>query len=509
MSHVNFPKIAKNTLLLYVRMFLIMAVSLYTSRVILDTLGVSDYGIYMLVTGFISIFTFVSQTLVSSLQRFLNVAMGKGEDGDSLCKVYIMGINIFIIFSLILLLIGETVGLWLITHYLNIPVGREDAVFWVYQLSLVTMIIQLFRISDSALIISHEKMSFYAYVSIFEAVLKLLAVFILKGSGFDKLIFYAWLYLAASVLINIIYRIYCRITFSSCRYRFFWDKSLFRNMFSFSGWMIMSDGARTVSIQVENIFLNNFYSVTANAARGIASQVYNSINLFLVNFQTAFTPQLMKSYAAGEDSKHAQLLYKSSKFSYYLFLLLLIPVVSNLESLLSIWLVDVPTYTREFCVYVLFAYLADAMAHPLYTSLRANGNIRGAQLIISFGFIIQLIASYFLMRAGYPPYFVSVLIMISHIIHYFVYLFFCQKYAGLMIKDYLKLVILPIVTTTIVAFILPIFLKSESGNFLNTLILFVVDACWVLFSIYIFGLSKTEKGYLSNAIATKFSIKRK
>lgn len=499
MSLVDNRRIAKNTALLYIRMIILMAVTLYTSRVILAVLGVDDYGIYSLIGGFIALFSFISHALVHAMQRFFNIALGK-KDNERYHEVYVMGYNIFFIFSLFLLIVGETVGLWFVNNKLNIPPGREDAAFWVYQISIITLIVQLLRTPDNASIIAHERMNFYAYISIGEAILKLGIVFILKLFAFDKLVLYVLLYLTTSVIINLIYKVYCNKMFIECRYDWLWNHSLFKEMLTFSGWTLLSNGSRTITMQGENYFLNHYYSVSVNAARGIAAQVYNAVNTFLTNFQTAFKPQLTKSYAAGEMDNHFSLLFRSSKFSFYLLLVLVVPVIFNLDALLSTWLVTVPQYTKEFCIFVLLAYLADALAAPLGTSISANGNIKGIQISIAVVFVIQLIASFFALRAAWPPYIVSVFILISHSIHYLFYLFFCKRLCHLDLMTYFKRTVLPLIPICILAPILPCFLMRFSDGIWLTIVFCVVDALWVMTFVWLIGLDKAEKQFLKSII---------
>lgn len=499
MAFSDSKRIAKNTGVLYIRMIILMVVTLYTSRVILATLGIDDYGIYTLIGGFISIFSFVSHALVQAMQRFFNVALGQ-QDRAKFERIYSMGINIFIIFSLLLLLIGETVGLWYVKYKMNIPTGRETAAMWVYQISIITLIVQLFRTPDNAAIIAHEKMSFYAYLSIGEAVLKLLIVFALQLFNSDKLILYVLLYLAASLVINIAYKIYCNAKFQECRFKIMWDAPLFKEMITFSGWSLLNSGSRTVTMQMENIFLNRYYSVSVNAARGVASQVYNAVNLFLTNFQTAFKPQLTKTYAAREMDDHYGLLNRSSKFSFYLLLLLVVPIAFNMDALLGAWLVDVPAYTKEFCVYVMLAYLMDALAMPLWTSIAANGNIKGVQITTAAVFIVQMFASLFALKAGWPPYIVSVFILVSHSIHYFLYLFYCKRLCGISLKKYFKAVILPILPICALSPVVPYFLQVYSTNIWWALVLLLVEVLWIALLVWLLGLDKAEKSFLKSIL---------
>lgn len=499
MTFVDNKRIAKNTALLYIRMIILMVVTLYTSRVVLAVLGVDDYGIYSLIGGIIALFSFISNALVSAMQRFFNVALGE-RDQEKYHRVYVMGFNLLILFSVFLLLVGETLGLWFVNNKLNIPEGREAAAFWVYQISIVTLIVHLLRTPDNASIIAYERMGFYAYLSIGEALLKLGIVFLLQVFAMDKLLLYVILYLVATALINVAYKIYCNKMFAECRYNWLWDKKLFRELLSFSGWSLLSNGSRTVTMQGENIFLNQYYSVSVNAARGIAAQVYNAVNTFLTNFQTAFKPQLTKSYAAGEMENHYSLLYRSSKFSFYLLLVLVVPIIFNLDALLGAWLVEVPLYTKEFCVFVLLAYLADALASPLGTSIAANGNIKGLQISIAVVFVIQLFASFFALRAGWPPYIVSVFILVSHTIHYIFYVYFCKKLCDLRLGEYFKQVILPLIPICILAPTLPFYLQRYSSSIWLALGLCVVEVLWVVLFVWFIGLDKTEKAFIKTTV---------
>lgn len=497
---INSKRIAKNTILLYVRMILLMAVTLYTSRVVLAELGVDDYGIYCLIGGIISLFSFISNSLINAMQRYFNVALGK-KDEALFQRIYIMSFNIFVIFSAILFLIGETVGLWFVANKLNIPGGREEATIWVYQLSLVTLVVHLMRTPDNAAIIAYERMGFYAYLSIGEAVLKLGIVFLLQLFVCDKLILYVWLYFAATLIVNIVYKLYCNRQFPVCRYHFLWDRKLSSELVSFAGWSLLSNGTRTITMQGENIFLNQYHSVAVNSARGIASQVYNAVNTFLANFQTAFRPQLTQTYAAGEKEQHFSLLFRSSRFSFYLLLVLIIPISFNLDIILDTWLIEVPQYTKEFCVFVLLAYLADALATPLGISVYANGNIRDLQIGLSIVFVIQLVASFLLLKYGWPPYIVSINILISHTIHYIIYLFFCRRHCELDVKSYLLKVILPLLPIFVLSPILPYIMQRFAIGLWRSLLVIVADTIWVIFLIWLLGLDRTEKGFVRSRLA--------
>lgn len=496
---VDNRRIAKNTLMLYIRMLLLLAVSLYTSRVILAALGVDDYGIYNLVGGVVTLFSFISHALVGAMQRYFNVALGH-DDRDEYQRIYTMGINIFILFSLFLLLVGETVGLWFVKTQLNIPEGRETAALWVYQVSIVTLIVNLFRTPDNASIIAHEKMEFYAYISIIEALIKLAIVFLLGKVAVDKLILYVLLYLGATVVINVLYTVYCHHKISECRYTLMWDSKLFKSLVSFSGWNMLSGGSRVLKSQGDAFFLNHYYSVAVNAAFGVAAQVYNAVNLFLTNFQTAFKPQLVQSYAAGEMDEHYKLITRSAKMSYYLLLLIVVPVVFNLDGLLGLWLKEVPQYTREFCTFVLLAYLVDALGAPLGVSVTANGNISGIQVSSSILLVMGLVAGFLSLRAGALPYIIAIITFAVHFGFWICYMYYAWKYCHVSLRSYFREVVVPVVLVTVVCVFLPFALTLVDVGKWMILMICLVDWIWVGVAIYVCGLSKAEKEYVLSSL---------
>lgn len=484
-----------------------MAVSLYTTRVILSVLGVDDYGIYNLIGGFITLFSFISQALISAMQRFFNVALGH-DDHDEYHRIYSMGINIFAIFSLFLIVVGETIGLWFVKTQLNIPPGRESAAMWVYQISIITLIINLFRTPDNASIIAHEKMKFYAYISIFEALLKLGIVFLLRMVDYDKLILYVLLFMTSTLLINIVYKLFCLRSIPECRYSFLWDKNLFKQLVSFSGWSMLSGGARVTKTQGDSYLLNHYYSVAVNAAFGVAAQVYNAVNLFLTNYQTAFNPQLIQSYASGDMEGHYRLITRSSKFSFFLLLIIVVPVVFNLEGLLGLWLVEVPQYTREFCTIILMAYLLDSIGAPLAVSVSAQGNIKGMQILSSVLLLTGLFVGFFVLRKGAAPWSVAIITFFVHFGFLLTYSYYARKYTKVNLRQFAKIVVMPILVVTIFSCLLPIMVRHISGNgFWIILLRCVIDLFWVAIIVFILGLQKEERTFIYQSFIN--IIKRK
>jgi len=496
----NSKRIAKNTVMLYIRMVLMMAVTLYTSRVILQVLGVDDYGIYNLVAGFVTLFSFISQALTTAIQRFLNVALGRG-DKVYFQKLFSTSINIFIILSIIVIVVGETVGVWFVNTQLNIPEGRMHAARWVFQLSLLVFIASILRTPFNAAIIAHEKMDFYAYVSILEVVLKLVIVFLLQLFDFDKLILYAILFLCPILIVNVVYHVYCTRIFAECRYVLVWDKKLFKELLSFSGWSLMGQMAVVGRSQGESFFVNHYHSVTVNAAQGVSSQVTGAMNQFVSNFQTAFNPQLVQTYAAGEMQEHIKLLYRACKFSYYLLLMLVVPVVFNIDVLLSTWLTEVPIYSKEFCALGLISYLLLALSSPMTTTIFAQGEIRNYQITLTITHTLGLVLSFLVLKFGFLPYSIAIVSNIVQVIILLVRLHFCSKVCPIGLRRFAKTVLLPVFIATILAALLPmIFARLWNLNIWLTLLVCGVDLVWVAIIVYLIGLDKVEKVFVNNIV---------
>lgn len=500
----NSKRIAKNTVMLYIRMLLMMAVTLYTSRVILQVLGVDDYGIYHLVAGFVTMFSFISRALVTAMQRFFNVALGKGD------KVYFQNlfstsINIFILLSIIVIVVGETVGVWFVNTQLNIPEDRIDAAKWVFQLSLLVFIAEIMRTPYNAAIIAHEKMGFYAFVSIFEALLKLGIVFLLQLFVFDKLILYAMLFLTSIIITNLFFHLFCRREFAECRYRFIWDKQLFVELFSFSGWSLMGQMATVGRSQGESYLINHYHSVAINAAQGVSGQLLNAMHKFVSNFQTAFNPQLVQTYAAGEMQEHTKLLCRACKFSYFLFLLFVVPVVFNIDVLLSTWLTEVPAYSKEFCVLGLCSYLIMALGNPLITSVFAQGKIRNYQISLAIAQILGLILSFIVLKQGYVPYSIAIVSIMVQVIMFFVRLYYNNKVSHIGVKQFFTNIVLPVLIVTPLSLVLPAFLTRFGSNIWLSLTMCAIDACWVMIIVFFVGFSKMERKIIKGIITNKLN----
>lgn len=347
-TSANNKRIAKNTLLLYFRTLFIMLVTLYTSRVVLNTLGVTDYGIYNVVGGVVMMFSVISGSLSSSISRFITYELGHG-DFEKLKRIFSTSVNIQIGISILILVLAELFGVWFLNAKMNIPAERLSAANWVLQCSLLSFIINLISVPYNACIIAHERMSAFAYISILEAVLKLAVVYMLLVSPYDKLATYAILLVVVALIIRMAYSLYCRRHFEESRYKFVYDKPLVKEMTGFAGWSFFGNGAYMLNVQGVDMLINIFFGVTLNAARGVATQVQNAVMQFVNNFTVAVNPQITKSYAAGEMEYMYKLVCRGARFAYFLLLLFVVPIVCEADYILRLWLKLVPEYAPTFC----------------------------------------------------------------------------------------------------------------------------------------------------------------
>jgi len=484
-------RIAKNTLFMYFRMLITMCISLYASRVILATLGVSDYGLYNVVGGIVVVLSSISSALNSGTQRFLTYALGEGSI-DKLKRVFGTTQFLQLLFALIVFVLLETLGLWFLNAQMNIPEGRERAAFWVFQFSILTTVVSLIQVPYSASIISHEKMNVYALISIYDAVAKLLMVFLIRVIDYDKLILYALTYCMVSVSCALIYCIYCRAKFEECKTRPQKDKQLFKEIAQFSGWNIV--GCISVPLQTQgfNILLNIFFNTILNAARGIAVQVNNAVMQFVNNFQTAVNPQIVKLYASGQKEEMIHLVINNSKYAGFLYLLIAVPLFVEIEFVLDVWLVEYPDYTISFVRIILVQSLIQTLTRPVVMVVHAVGRMKEVNLTAGLALLLILPISYVLLKLGLDPITVMAVNVIPWLFETFFELYYENKYIGFPIWGFYKkvyLVVFPIALLLVaVPYIAHVYLPMEGwGRFLIVCIISVITSA---VTIYYFGLSK-------------------
>ncbi len=497
----NTKRIAKNTLLLYVRMLFTMAVSLFTSRVILNTLGVEDYGINNVVGGVISMLGFLTGSLGAASSRYITYDLGKG-DMDIMKKTFGNILSIHYILAAIILILGETVGLWFMNTQLQIPIGRETAAFWVYQFSVLSSIMAVISVPYNATIIAHEKMEAFAYISIVDAILKLTIVYVLVIIPYDKLILYSFLYFCIQVFDRIVYFVYCSKHFEESHAKCSYDKKLFKEIFVFAGWTMNGNLAVIGFTQGLNILLNIFFGPVVNAARAIAVQVQNVCQQFCSNFQMALNPQLTKSYAQGDLNAMHGLLVKSSKFSFYILFFIAMPLMFEAHLVLKIWLGIVPDYTVNFLRLILVFGLTYTVSNPLIVSVHATGDLKKFQIIEGTMLLLIVPIAYFLLKAfNLRPETVFIVQIIVELCTQCARIKIVLPMIGLQIKEYLRRVVIPITIVAVLSPIVPYlvwkFLPEDYLSF------FVVCAACVICSsvvIYSIGCTRNERAFLMDKV---------
>ena len=494
----NNKRIARNTLLLYFRMLFLMIISLYTSRIVLNALGVEDFGIYNVAGGVVAMFSILSGSLSAAISRFITYELGKNNI-LKLKVIFSSAITIQIGLGIVIVFFAETIGIWFLNTQMYIPIERMVAANWVLQFSIITFIINLISVPYNAVIIAHEKMSAFAYISIFEAIGKLLIAYLITISPIDKLIFYAILMCVVAIAIRLLYGYYCKRHFDECRFHFIWNKQIFQQIFSFAGWNFIGASSAVLRDHGGNIIINLFCGPTVNAARGIAFQVNNAIQGFVSNFMTALNPQITKSYAVKNYTYMMTLIFQGARLSFYMLLLLSLPIIINTHYLLTLWLNTVPEHTVLFVRLVLIFAMSESISGPLITAMLATGNIRNYQIIVGGLQMLNLPISYILLSLGAIPETVLIVAVLISQCCLMARLYMLKKMIKLKIKDYLKKVYFNIITVSIIAIILPICMQERlAENFINFLLSSLICMLCTYLSIYYIGCSYEERKFIYN-----------
>lgn len=493
-TQTNNRRIAKNAAALYFRMIVTMLVGLYTSRVILQALGVEDYGIYNVVGGFVSMSSLISGSISNSINRFLTFELGRG-DLEKLKRIFSTSIFVLGGLSLLVVIATESVGLWYLNHKMVIPVERMDAAFWVFQISVLTFVIRLVNMPYNASIVSHERMDIYAYLSISDAIIKLLICYAVMISPIDRLVFYAILLFVAGLFNQIINVWFCKKKFEECRFHWVLDRTLFQEMFGFAGWNFIGTSAGILRTQGANLLLNWAGGPVVNAAYGIANTVSGVVSQFVGNFTQAFTPQITKRYAAGEYQSLMQLLIYGSKYSFFLVFILALPVALNTEFILKIWLGVVPEHTVWFCRLMLVFLLSHSISLPIITAKNATGNIRNCQIVVGGVALLMIPIAYIGLKAGLPVEWVSASIAITSIAQVGVRMYMLRgEFPCWSSRVYFNKVVLNVLSVTVIAFILPfICYRTLPEGWLNFILTSIVSVLSCAFTIFYIGCTKSER----------------
>lgn len=499
----NTIRIAKNTLVLYARMLFLMVVSLYTSRVILNALGVEDYGIYNVVGGVVTMFSMLTGSLSSAISRFITFELGKGNL-DSLKKIFSSSITIQAGIALIIAVLAECIGLWFLNAKMDIPDDRLTAANWCFQFSIITFAINLINVPNHAAIIAHEKMSAFAYMSILEALGKLTIAWCISINPIDRLIFYGLMLTALSFTVRVIYAWYCKRNFEECTYHFVYDSELLKKMFSFAGWNFLGAGSAHLMNQGVNLLSNVYFGVTVNAARGIATQVDHAIMQFVNNFTTAVNPQITKSYASNQKDYMFSLIFRGAKFSYFLVLLFAIPIICETPIILKLWLKIVPDHTVNFVRLAVAISMILVLSKTMVTAMLATGDIKKYQLIVGGLGMLVLPIAWGLFALGFPPEVAYLSIIVIFVCQWVCRLYLLREMIGMSIKKYFQKVMYRVMLTTALAFPVPLLIcfmvESSIARFVT---ITIVSLILTAFVILLVGMDKVERQFILSQIGSK------
>lgn len=502
-TQANNKRIAKNTMFLYARMLIVMAVSLFTVRVTLNALGAEDYGINNVVGGVVTMFAFLTSTMVSASQRFFAYELGR-KDYKRLSQYFTMSFWCYVGIAFIVVLLAETVGLWFVYNKLTISTARMSAALWVYQFSIVSFVFSILSIPYNSIIIARERMNIYALFGLLEAFMKLGIAYLLIISPFDKLIVYSGLMCFMMSSINAFYIIYGISHFEECRIKLYWQSSIFKEVMNYSGWSLFGAISGVLRSQGINVLLNIFFNPVVNAARAIAYQVNNAINQFVMNFFKAVQPQITKYYASGEQDNFISLIYRSSRFCFFMILFLALPILIETPYILKLWLKEVPDMTILFTRLVIITAIVDSTSYSLQTSISATGKIKWFQIVTGGLLILTLPIDYVFLKLGYAPEVTMYVAIVISCIAQVTRILFARHYNKMSVRDYTKSVLIPIILVTCLSVILPYTarLYMEEG-FIRLLVVTTVSVISTGVIIYTLGITSSERKTLSSLVLRK------
>ncbi len=500
----NSKRIARNTLALYFRMFLLMAIGLFTARIVLNSLGVEDKGVYETVGSFVSMMAIVTSSLSTAISRFLTVEIGRA-DSDSLKRVFATAVTIMLLVSAAVLLIAEPVGLWYMDNVMKLPEGRLSAARWVFQFSLLTFVVNLLSVPYNATIIAYEKMSAFAVIGVAEGLFKLAVALVLMVSKSDRLVTYAVLMCAVAVLVRFMYAAYCRRFFEESRVRAGFDREYFRRMFGFAGWNGLAYGVYLVNTQGVTLLVNYFFGVVFNTMRGIAFNVESMVKQFVSNVLTAMNPQITKSYVSDNREYSFTLACKGSKYAFLIVFTLAVPFLFEAEALLGLWLGKlVPDGTALFTRLTLAGLCLDLLMTPFSTLVQASGNIRRFYIVTSAVTLLIFPITWIAYRSGVPAYSCYLVFIGVYVLNDIVKLGLLRRETGfppmMFVREVLwKVIPTAAVTLTVTCLVWRVFdpglwrlLVSLAAGFLSTCL-----------TVYFFSLSEGERSFVRSKLHSK------
>ncbi len=499
-SVVNNKRIAKNTLFLYLRMLFVMGVTLYTSRVVLEALGVVDFGIYNVVGGLSATFVFFSSALTNATQRFLNYEHGRGRK-DKLNNIFNLSLVVYCSIAVFIVAIGFIFGTWFVKNKLSIPPASLDSACVVLYMTLFSLLFSFIGSVYESVLISRENMKIYAYLGIVDAVGRLGCAYVVSIIPDYRLSVYAVLLAVVHIFPKILLIIFCVVKYEETRIKYYWNKGLFIEMFAFAGWNIYGTGVWMINQQGINIILNLFFGPVVNAARGIATQVTTAVTNIGLNFFTAVRPQIIKSYASDDIDNYVNLIFKSSKYSVFLLTFICLPFFLKTEYILSIWLKYVPEYTVTFTKWVLIFVLVDSLNNPLWCAIQAVGKLKKTILYGSTYYLLAFPLSYVALSYGAPSWVVYPIIVFFRATYVIIVFRILKTFVNLDTSEYIKTVVFPIVCVTSVSYILTqAFNLLLADSFINLIILLLASTVSLSLSIFFLGVSPSERHFITSRI---------
>lgn len=467
-------------------MLFVLFINLYTSRIVLGTLGITDYGLYNVIAGFVSLFQIFSAGMSSATQRYFSYEIGKC-DLTVLKETFSSCFFLYIIVAFIILICLEGIGVWMLNSKMVIPPDRLTAANWVFQISAISLVVNLLSTPYNSLIIAYEEMKTFAFISIIEVILKLFLAISLSFVSLDLLVFYSLVLCLIQIIIRIVYTIYCRRKFSVSKISFSFNLLKIKELYSYTGWAMFGGISFMIRTQGLNVLLNMFFGPVVNAARGIAVQVQAAVNGFVTNFQMALNPQIFKLYAAGDFEEVQKMVFRSAKISFLLLLLLSLPVLIETKLVLQLWLGEIPEYTVPFIRLMMIISFIDAFSNPFVRSIEATGNIRNYQIIVGGMMILILPVAYIFLKLGFSPISVYIITIVISLISFFYRIRLCKDVLGFSIKSLFFDVIVKLIFVFICGGIIPIifFCLMKEGFVRFFLILFssILFTCISSYSI--------------------------
>ncbi len=499
-------RIAKNTMFLYIRMMVVMVAALYTSRVILNTLGATDYGIYNVVGGIVTIVAFLNSALGSSTSRFLTFAIGE-KNVEKLKDTFGAALNLHICIALLVLILGETIGIWFFNEKMIIPEERLIAAFWVYQFSIVTTMVDFTQVPYNASLIAHEEMSIYAYVGLYEAISRLAIALLIAVSPIDKLVFYGLLLLINTIAVQLFYRWYAVKHFIECRFSLVCDKKLYKQLLSYGGWDLFGNLALVCQGQGVNLLLNVFFGPIVNAARAIAFQIQGAVMQFISNFMTAVRPQVIKNYAEGNVDRMYKLTFYTAKFSYMLMLAIVVPICFEINFILKLWLGEnVPNDTALFAVIVLVTYTWRTFHIAALMPFHAIGKIKTGNVTIGSLMIASLPIGYIFFKFGCPAYTVFLIILAIEIVGMFAIWWLIHNYEYFPYRNLFSKVLVPSGVVTLITISLPLYIiNNYDDGWIRFFSICLISEVLLLISALYVGLNSEERGRLFSFVRNKLN----